>query len=319
MALPAFQELDFKASNVDLKSILFDVEFRDLYVLEKSRDKIFQDFYAKVKSYKAIVNLTNNEVLSVVTGNYKIVTNEEAIALGKKAFVELFPSVTEKDLVVFKVISSKRKTFCHVDLVHKDVKLSHNNKEWEQDTWYPYLRVTNSYNKTYALGFELGFVREICSNGVIFSKKTVRVKYNHTKTEIPYDILPDVSALKKLEADFISSLYNLKRFYVKSDYFTPITLKALNIKEQSYTGKEQQFGNIVSIVEGLTINYINKDGENAYALFNVMSDLVSNRPGDIIGYHLAPNSYYKKLSNWMLSFASSMESRDFTFERYLNS
>ncbi|MBK7441122.1 MAG: hypothetical protein WAT43_08480 [Chitinophagales bacterium] len=319
MALPAFRELDFKASNVDLKSILFDVELRDLYVLENSRDKIFQDFYAKVKSYKAIVNLTNNEVLSVVTGNYKIVTNEEAIALGKKAFVELFPSVNEKELVIFKIISSARKTFCHIDLVHKNIKLSHDSKEWEQDSWYPYLRITNSYNKTYALSFELGFVRKLCSNGVIFNKKTVRVKYNHTKTEIPYDILPDVSALKKLEADFISSLYNLKRFYVKSDFFTPITLKALNIKEKSYTGKEQQFDNLVSSVEGLNTNYINKDGENAYALFNVMSDLVSNNPNDIMGYHLAPNSYYKKISHWMLSFASAMESRDFTIERYLNS
>lgn len=307
-----FKKLDFQSSNASLNAVLFDVKLNDIYTDMPHYVNLYDKNRHYIKDYRALINISDNTVLSVVSKNYHLITNAEALETGKNVFVELFPSVNKNDLVVFKVITSSRKTFCHIDLIHKNVNL----KQFEQDTWYPFLRVTNSYNKTFSLAFEIGFVRALCSNGVIFNKKTVRVKFNHTKGKVPVDFKTDVEALRELEASFVSAMFNLQKFFVKRHNFYRVAEIALNFSDKSFRNDEELLNNFKKVFNKLTDRYVLQDGENAYALFNVMSDLVSNTPQYFPGYHLNPNSYYKKLSDWMLDFVKEIEDRSFTFDNY---
>lgn len=140
--------------------------------------------------------------------------------MGKYVLCKLFPMVSEKDLVPFKIITSQAFTSCHIDLIHKDVNLD----KWKQDTWLPFVRVSNSFNRTFALPFELGFVRNLCSNGFIFNKEFIPVKYSHIKGVIPSIVDIDTSGLKGFEINFVKYLNSLSKINVGREYVFPLVL-----------------------------------------------------------------------------------------------
>jgi len=315
--------IDFTPATNELQDVLFDVSLVNIATVSKETLFPEQDFNGlKVPGYKALINARDREVLCVVSDNYRLFTNKDALELGKKAFVELFPIVKPEELIVHKVISSKRKTFCHIDLIHRKV----NYKVWKQETWLPFLRITNSYNRMFALSYELGFVREICSNGFIFDKKTIEVKYRHTNKGIPAKIKVDVNKLKNLEQEFIEHLLNLKRFYVSKKDIFPMLCKALELKfkfdnkKNPFTNRQKEnFINLRETAFRLAKEYTIKDGENAFSALNVMTDIIShqNLYKNLFNFSLRANSYSHKISRWMREFTESAEKRDFNLDKYL--
>lgn len=315
--------LIIEAAEEKLNEVLFPV--RKINMLTSEKESLFGNSdldQIPVTGYKALVNVRNKEVLCVVSNNYRLITNQEALDLGKKAFCQLFENINIEDLIPFKVIAPKRKTFCHIDLIHEDV----NFNAWEQETWLPFLRVTNSYNRKYALSFELGFVRKLCSNGVIFDKKTVRIKYPHNNVDLPPKLVVDVSALKNIEKEFVNHLLNLKRFYVPKSNFFPMLCKALDLKfnfenhNNPFAKKQMDnFINLKNDVKLLAEEYVKKDGENAFAAFNVMTDIISHDQHNVYlsNYSLRAHGYYQKISEWMRSYIEAAEKRDFKLIEYL--
>ncbi|HPS65376.1 MAG TPA: hypothetical protein PK447_07375, partial [Ignavibacteria bacterium] len=202
-----------------------------------------------------------------------------------------------------------------------------NFNAWEQETWFPFLRITNSYNRMFALSYEIGFVRSLCSNGFIFDKKTVEVKYHHTTEGIPAKIKVDVSKLKNLEQEFIQHLLNLKRFFVSRKDIFPLFCKALdlnfkfdNIKNPLVEKQKAAFLNLRNTVMSLANEYTSKDGENAFSALNVMTDIIShqNEYQNLFNFSVRANGYSHKISGWMREFTESAEKRDFNLENYIS-
>lgn len=71
--------------NIDLNQILFPVKLSQLY-LEKG---------VAVQRFKALVNSETNHVFTIVSDNYRLITNQEAIELGKQCFKLLFNTTRE--------------------------------------------------------------------------------------------------------------------------------------------------------------------------------------------------------------------------------
>jgi hypothetical protein len=323
------KELDFTSATHQLEELYFPVELipmisEEFLSEDSNRNRI------DIKGYFAIVNKRNNECLSVVSSDYRLIPNQEAIAIGRRAFTSLFPSVKEEDLIPYKVIASRRKSFCHIDLVHKEV----NFNIFEQDTWFPFIRITNSYNKMYALSFELGFVRKLCSNGVIFNKQTVTVKYNHSYSADPWSIKADITKLKALEKEFMNHMLNLKRFYLPKKYAFPLVCKALSLNYTFLTkestedqeknnpfreAKVQEFFDLKKISNDLISQYATEMGENAMAAFNMISDIISNHDDYNVFNNYASNvkRMNSSLSSWIEQFTQDAEKRNFNIDEYL--
>ncbi len=318
------REIDFRPATHELAEIMFPVLQLPVFVKTKINDSLFPNAIEyESKDHKALFNERDENILSIVSNNYKLITNEQALEIGKKAFVSLFPSVNKDDLIPFKVIATKKLTSCHIDLIHKEVKLD----KWNQDTWLPFLRVSNSYNRSVALSFELGFVRELCANGFIFDKKTVKVKYAHTKGAIPAAFEVDVSKLKKFEVEFVNYLNNLNRFYVDPKYVFPLVLKALNLKfkviKKPSSKREEieyiKFHKTKEVIASLTDHYYEELNPTAYAVLNVITDIISHQKEYKIipFFHANVNSYYQKPTHWMRSFVKAIQDKRFTMEDYL--
>lgn len=314
-------ELDFTPATNELKEIFFDVKL--IPVATSTNGGLFDSEYDKIKAknYKAIVNADTKTIISIVTNEYKLITNQEALELGKKSFKLLFPSVKPEELIPYKVISPSTKSYCIIDLIHKKVNLH----VWKQETWFPFIRIINSYNRTYALTFELGFVRKLCSNGVIFDKETIKVKYSHSE-RIPINISADISKLKILENEFIDYLTNLKRFYIKREYVFALLCKILDLKFNFKNKKNpflqsqiERFENLKKLTTEKSNIYMKQEGDNMFAAFNIITDIISHQDlyDNLPHYSIRINSYYHRISNWMRDFVEIAESRDFKMEKYL--
>jgi len=314
------RRIDYKPATHKLEKVLFEV--KQLPLVAKFDQGINQLIDIPVPEYKALFNKRDGHLLSVVSQNYQLVTNEQAFETGKKVFCELFPSVKKEDLVPFKVISTKKLTSCHIDLIHKQTNLS----KWKQDTWLPFLRISNSYNRTHALSFEIGFVRELCSNGFIFDKESVKVKFAHTKGKIPVDFEVDVSKLRKYEVDFVNHLNNLNRFYVDPVYVFPLVLKALNQRfKLDYENQKQlqreleRYQRTKAIITHLTNGYYKELKPTAYAVLNIVTDYISHQEEyktiPLFSSHI--NGYYNKPGNWIQEFTEEIQRPQFNMEEYL--
>jgi hypothetical protein len=324
------KELDFSPATNQLNELMFDVELMPIVTIPFTSGGQSSPKSLKITEYFSVLNMKQPECLSVVSKGYKLIHNSEALKIGKEVFGQLFPSVNPRDFIPYKVIASKRKTFCHIDLVHKDV----NFKVFDQETWFPIIRITNSYNKTYALSFEIGFVRKLCSNGVIFDKKTVTVKINHTYQKQQWKIDTDIKKLKELEMEFISHMLNLKRFFLPKKYIFPLLCKALNLNyepKKKETSKLALFENevvsntldegrqILMLSNKLAKTYADEFGENAYAAFNVITDILSHQEeyNSLQNYATRAKGLNSKLAEWLQNFTEEAEKRNFDIEKYL--
>lgn len=92
--------LIIEAAEEKLNEVLFPV--RKINMLTSEKESLFGNSdldQIPVTGYKALVNVRNKEVLCVVSNNYRLITNQEALDLGKKAFCQLFENINIEDLI----------------------------------------------------------------------------------------------------------------------------------------------------------------------------------------------------------------------------
>ena len=72
-----------------------------------------------------------------------------------------------------------------LDLVHNSTALDFTFVAAHQrsELFDPFIRVTNSYNGLRALGFDIGFYRKICKNGMIVPDTVIRFKFTHLRRD----------------------------------------------------------------------------------------------------------------------------------------
>lgn len=300
-----------------LAEVLFPVELRKIFY-EKRSDNGPEKY--SIKDYMAVINTDTEDVLSVVSKYYRLVTNEEAIEYGKEAFKQLFNTIYIGELKIFNIITPNTKSFCHIDLIHKDYKVNIGEKE----VYLPFIRVTNSYNRVKALRFDLGFAREICSNGMIIEEESIRFKFFHTKqaiqNEIDFDIKRD--RLTELEKRFINYMHRLNQYEISSEYALPVMCKALDIKfdiENSDLRKSDKAKMRLDEFKQVTVpivdKYYSELGSNAYAVFNAITEF-SSSPRSGITNSVMLDNLQKKAGRWAETFSEHYKEESFDLTEY---
>ncbi len=307
-------EQTFEKAGKELKKLMFPVELGAVFVeVPYYPEQIPARYFKAVVAYKPD---GPPEIFSVVTDNYRLVTNEEAIHIAKEIYRELFNQVNPEEILPFKVIYPSTLSYCHIQLVHQKV----NFELWEQETWMPFIQVTNSYNRTFALTFELGFVRSLNSSGVIVRKKTAKLKTSHNKANVLKWILNTSSTeLSTLQMEFVAYMKNLKRFYVDPRYIVPLVCKVFGFHFRS-DDKFNRLTDLQAAVYRSANHYFAELGHNAYAAFNVFTDLLSSdldQAALFINFSLHSPSYYYKPTEWLYDFIERIQSTDFDMEKYL--
>lgn len=311
-------EIDFKSPTHQIQDILFKVKLQEVYSDFRFPATLF-NLPIGTPDYRAVVNQSNGQIISIVGKNYQLISNEEAIEKGKQIFTQLYPWVKADELIPYKVVAPNSKASAHIDLIHEAV----NFKVWEQETWLPFLRTTNSYNRSVALSFEIGFVRKLCSNGVLFNKQSIKLKYLHNKGN-KVDVINAANQIKTTSNLFTDQCKSLKDFVIPKELMFALVCQVLNINlelpnEIQMKKKLNSLQNLIELTKILTTRYTNEMGSNAYAAFNVVTDLVSHQDQykNLTGYYFNVRSFYTKPTDWMEDFSIKIADNNFGFDGYL--
>lgn len=302
-----------------IDDVLFPVGLHSVFVtgtVKRGQVQFDCNSYRSVPGFQAVMAEDTGHVFAVVAQNYGLVTNRRALKLGEQCFRTVFNILKIEDMTVFNIIMPKTRSFCHVDFIHTETRFD----LFENDYWFPYLRVTNSYNRMYALNFDLGFCRGICKNGVIFGEKNIEFKFHHTKSAKDPAVTFELKAgeLKTLETRFVESLKNLKRFHVPPKMMWPLTCKVFGFKiaESPSERQMQIIEDRKTHISELSERYFGELGQNGYAALNVLTDYAS-RPVGVLSPEMSINGLQKKSGDWITDFVEAIADRDFSFENYL--
>ncbi len=310
--------IDFTKTAKNLNEVLFDVKLQNVYS-NFVNPKTFVNQSVNAPNLKSIVNQETGQIISVVSRDYRLVSNKEALQMGKQLFSQIYPQTKMDELVPFKVVAPATKASVHIDLIHKDV----NFNVWEQENWLPFLRVTNSYNRSHTLSFEIGFVRKLCSNGVLFIKNTMKLNYIHSNSK-RMEIKHDAKKIETLFGLFTKNCKQLSEIPIPRDLMFAMVCQILQLKiglpaKSQLSRKMNQLDNLLNIVTALTGKYAANNNVNGYTALNVVSDLVSHQNDykNLAGFYFNIKSFYTRPTVWMEEFTRITQVANFDLEKYL--
>ena len=208
----------------DPAEAFFPVEMRPLFM--PASDGL--DKYQQLRRHFAVVDVERQHPFAVVTDDYELVTNKAAYDMAAEVMKKVFHTTQIGDMECLNITMPKTRSFCHIDLIHKSADFS----PWEKDKWTAFLRISNSYNRTRLLRFELGFCRWICLNGIIFGSKSIEFSYAHTRRGMDRvdRFVENIGDIRKLETALTEKLHQLKRYHVPEKEMLPLLCRAFDIK-----------------------------------------------------------------------------------------
>ena len=272
----------------------------------------------------AIVDVERSNTLAVVSNRYKVISNKEAYELAELIIKGVFGNYTLKDFVCHNVRVSQSRGSCIIDLIipNNFAQVFGN----ENESWTPFLRITNSYNRKSVLRYEIGFCRWICLNGCIFGQKGFTISIRHDDLEY-YQRYDDVieEARRKMGnidsiwKDIVRRLEALKAIEMSPLMILPLFCKVFGVKidEKKITP---------AMTEMLTMRtkqilnagkeYFNEMGNNAYALFNVFTDYASF-PAGVSEGSVTIHNLQHRVGDWVDEFLAAYNQDGFSLSKYI--
>lgn len=306
----------------EFEALMFPVELRPVYTEIEINGITSQQ---KIPNSQVVVNRESGKPLGVVSKNYKLVTNEEAVEMGKQCCADLFGSDAAGNIEVFNVYAPSTGSYCHIDLLHRSYQMNLWGEPDRSDIYIPYLRVTNSYNTSRALRFDIGFCRKVCLNGVILGAETIRLTFSHVKHRLTNDIRFALQKGKigKLVEDFKSYTNKLKNYHIPRKQALNLIRVLFRIKEESEINFEsekeslEEYDALLCILDCKLNKYIDELDENGYSLFNAITDIASHAIGNNRYFRRDVNAMQRLAGNWVHSFSREIDRPDFDITSYL--
>ena len=292
----------------------FPVELRPLFM--QTADDLGN--YRQLKRHFAVVDVERENPFAVVTDDYELITNKAAYDMAAEVMKKVFQMTQIGDMECLNITMPKTRSFCHIDLIHKSADFS----PWEKDKWTAFLRISNSYNRTRLLRFELGFCRWICLNGMIFGSKSIEFSYAHTRRGMDRvdRFMENIGDIRKLEAAMQEKLHQLKSYHVPEKEMLPLLCRAFDIKvTKDVVAKPRRVDELQALrrqANRLTTTYFTEMGAHGYAALNVLTDYAS-RPEGVMAAEASMHGLQKRAGNWMDDFISAVKNPDFSFDSYL--
>ncbi|MEZ4689308.1 MAG: hypothetical protein R3A12_03655 [Ignavibacteria bacterium] len=115
----------------DINSIDFPVRLDSVFIRNSKKRK-----YKEAIGFKAVTGKTDGreKIFSLVTDNYSLITNKQALELGRKIFREYFSKESEINLSVFNVTFPETRSFCNIDLMNNLYSFN----VWEKGSVYSF-------------------------------------------------------------------------------------------------------------------------------------------------------------------------------------
>jgi hypothetical protein len=306
------------SNNVSLENLMFDVEEVPIEAVIGRNDVANR---VPVPHKKALIHAGNRSVLGVVGRAYRVVTNRKAIALAHEVCQQLFPGSRSGEWEPMRVAAPSTLRFALIDLAHPTHALNFmENDVRREDLYTPFLRVTNSFNGSRALRFDIGFLRKHCSNGVVFEEEVATVVATHSQAGLAkLKVQGEARNLEKMWDEFSQFLSNVRGIVMNE----PLSRQALStvlqlpaVREGDQLARVKAVGALEADINTRLRAYRASLGENAYAVFNTLTD-VAARPPENPYFRKDRDTLEKRAGRWLKSLASDSGQTGFDLERWV--
>jgi Domain of unknown function (DUF932) len=303
-----------------LEDALFPVEEHPVFVLVRDESG---EYHLPARDKKAIVDTATQRVLGVVSRDYRLVTNRQALEWAYECCQNVFPDTKPIEWDVSRTDGPSTGGYCRIDLVHRTATLDFFDvlPGRRPEAFGPFIRVTNSYNGSRALAFDIGFYRKVCLNGLIAPETMVQFKYAHQRNlgmSIRFDVARD--RLAKLQARTSEQFATLKECAVPRAAFEPMVRAALMIRplESTRPGTRDadEWMSLNAHIQKLCDRYAGELGETGYAVLNVITDLASHPPKSR-HLHRDRHGFQRLAGTWLTVFARECAQQGFAIDTYI--
>jgi hypothetical protein len=298
---------------------MFEVAMRPLFVRVGNQEK-------PVRDSQAIVEMPSGRVVSVVGRGYRLVSHAEALGLAHDCAREAFPETKPGEWQVASVDAPSTGGTCFIDLAHNSAALDFSGlaANDKPEVYGPFVRVTNSYNRTRALCFDIGYSRKVCKNGLILRNALISFKMSHQRREIREAVKFEIAhdRLAKQKQEFQAFLARLQACAVPSNAIADFASDVLGFQappadlpkaEARWTAWE----NLRQLVAAASQRYEQDLGANAYAVLNVVTEFAS-RPPDNILVRRDRHSLQRRAGEWASQFSAMCAEERFDLGQYLD-
>jgi hypothetical protein len=140
----------------------------------------------------------------------------------------------------------------------------------------PFVRVTNSYNASRAVRLDVGFMRGICSNGMIFSAEAAKILASHTDEGIQHlKMVHPFASMAALTKQFEETVAAVRAVDVTPDEGAEIARRVIDWPVLTDKATPRQHEDLRVLDADLVARrnrYFRDVGANAYAAFNLVTD-----------------------------------------------
>jgi len=304
-----------------LDEVLFPVEEHPVFVAVRMASG---ERRLPVPEKKAIVNAKSGRVLGVVSRGYRLVTNRQALDWAFQCCRTVFPETRPGEWEVRTTDAPATGGHCFIDLVHNSTALDFTFVPAKErpDAFGPFMRVTNSYNGLRALAFDIGFFRKVCKNGLILPRSVIRFSFAHLQRHIGETIKFEIAhdQLAEMKASFGAYLDALRNCRVCRAEFEPLVCGVLLLRKPKSakpgSREARDWDALQAHLKEMCCRYADELGENAYAVFNAITEFASHPP-DNRCVHREHHSFERQAGAWLYDFSRECREPDFSLAKYL--
>jgi hypothetical protein len=270
---------------------------------------------------KALVNQRTGHILGVVSRDYRVVTNQEAVDLAREACGIAFPGISPMEWEAKRASAPRTLSYAHIDLMHRTHVLNYwDNEIKKDDPFTPFLRVTNSFNGARALRFDIGFMRKHCSNGVIFEEEVATIKASHSKEALEQLKIEITSrSLPQMWGEFSEFLTSVRSISMTTDQSTLALNTVLHLpspKPDDKPARKEGLNALAADFNSRLTGYRRDLGPNAYAVFNTLTDIAA-RPPENPQFLKNRDTLEKRSGRWLKELAKQSKTDGFELAKWI--
>lgn len=306
--------------NLSLRELLFEVEAADLTAAVQESQSTC---HIPVRNRKALLHRSTRQVLGIVGRDYQVVTHAEAIAMARQVCSVAFPGLNEAEWQVERACGPRTLSFACIDLRHRSHVMNLLGSERRlEDPYTPFLRVTNSFNGSRALRFDFGFMRMHCSNGVIFEEEVCSLHSIHRRKAVgTMQLKAQPLSMARLWEDFskfIQAIRALEMPWEQSRKMLRHLLGLNPLPEGATLARQLAWHALHTHLDEVLNHYRSELGENAYAVFNTLTDLAARPPGNPL-LNKNRDALEKLAGRWLKALHHEHRQPGFNFESWMQS
>ena len=333
--LPKDGESPFEADRRISGEAFFPVKEQKLYFknLEGKAGSLFekalypdlpQGETLELTRHFGILDVERRNVICCVTyDNYELIRNADAVDIAKKHIIPaVFKGEGSKDYLCNGLLISNSRGQSYIDMCASDYKPS---IEFG-DAWLPFMRITNSYNRSLKLNYRIGFCHRNTSNRIIFSDRTIDLDTIHKGVgeKIKSQVQMNFSDIAEFEKKFYEGLIKLNKYFFPKKLMLQMVCRVfgydvkwvLGHRTKGTIARNQE---IVRNVLKSAHEFFGRNGDSAYAAFCVLTAFATHPPFDLKSMMVNQLDRNQCLvGTWAVEFVEKMSQLAFNIGDYLD-